>query len=198
MAFIGMQHVVAAKVATETAGSALTYSAGMVIGKAIQGNITWTHSDNPLYADDAIAENDNTRTEGSLELGLDDLLDDARVYVLGDTKNTVSTGVYSYELTDEPSPNVGVGYIRVRRKGGTTTYQGVWLYKVNFVEDAENTQTKGEQIEWQTPTITGKIMGVVIDSSGKNHFAIRQEFTTLSDAVSWLDTKASVPAQSNQ
>lgn len=192
MAFIGMRHVVAAPITTETAGSALVYGTGMVIGKAIQGNVTWDKNDNPLYADDAIAETDNGITGGSIELGLDDLLDDARVLLLGDTAVTVSSSVTEYEQTDDSAPNVGVGYMRVRRKNGSTTYQAVWIHKAQFAEESENAQTKGENIEWQTPTVNGKIMGVVNDSSGKTKYRRRANFTTEADAAAWLDAKANI------
>ena len=56
MAMVGMLHPVAAKIATEVEGQALTYDAGMVVGKAISANITFNRNDNPLYADDAVAD----------------------------------------------------------------------------------------------------------------------------------------------
>lgn len=195
MAFIGMRHVVAAKVATETPGQALTYDAGMVVGKAIQGNLTWNRNDNPLYADDAIAENDNGATGGSIELGTDDLLDAVRAYLLGDEKVTVGTSpntTTEYETTDEPAPYVGCGYVRVRIKNGVTSYQAVWYHKVQFGETTENAQTKGQTIEWQTPTITGRIMGVQNDASGTIRFRRRATFETLAAAVAWLDDKAGI------
>lgn len=194
MAFIGMRHVVAAKVATETPGQALTYSAGMVVGKAIQGNLTWNRNDNPLYADDAIAENDNGATGGSIELGTDDLLDAVRAYLLGDEAVT-SGGTTEYETTDEPAPYVGFGYVRVRIKNGVTTYQAVWYHKAQFGENTENAQTKGQTIEWQTPTIAGRIMGVQNDASGTIRFRRRATFETLAAAVAWLDAKANITAQ---
>ena len=198
MAFIGMRHVVAAKVATETPGSALTYSAGMVVGKPIQGNLTWNRSDNPLNADDVIAEDDNGVQGGSIELGTDDLLDTVRAYLLGDEAVTVGTGASAtteYETTDEPAPYVGFGYMRVRMNGGVTSYQAVWYHKAQFGETSENAQTKGENVEWQTPTITGRIMGVQNDSSGKTRFRRRASFETAAAAAAWLDAKAGITAQ---
>ena len=195
MAMIGMQHVVAAKVATETPGSALTYSAGMVVGKAIQGNLTWNRNDNPLYADDAMAENDNGATGGTIELGTDDLLDAVRAYLLGDEAITVGTGTNTtteYETTGEAAPYVGFGYIRVRVKGGVTSYQAVWYHKAQFGETTENAQTKGQTIEWQTPTLTGRIMGVNDNGAGQIRFRRRATFETLSAAVSWLNGKAGI------
>ena len=195
MAFIGMRHVVAAKIATETPGAALTYSAGMVVGKAIQGNLTWDRNDNPLYADDAIAENDNGATGGSIELVTDDLLDTVRAYLLGDEAISVGTGTSAtteYESTDEPAPYVGFGYMRVRVKNGVTSYQAVWYHKAQFGETNENAQTKGQTIEWQTPTLTGRIMGVNDNADGQIRFRRRATFETAAAAIAWLDAKAGI------
>lgn len=195
MAFIGMRHVVAAKIATETPGAALTYSAGMVVGKAIQGNLTWDRNDNPLYADDAIAENDNGATGGSIELVTDDLLDTVRAYLLGDEAISVGTGTSAtteYESTDEPAPYVGFGYMRVRVKNGVTSYQAVWYHKAQFGETTENAQTKGQTIEWQTPTLTGRIMGVNDNADGQIRFRRRATFETAAAATAWLDAKAGI------
>lgn len=195
MAFIGMRHVVAAKITAETEGSAITYGAsgsGMVIGKAIQGNVSWDRNDNPLYADDAIAEDDSGVIGGSLELGVDDLSADAREYVLGLVQQTGTGNTNKYDLTDAPAPYLGVGYVRVRKKNGTLSYQGVWYHKIQFSEGSEDAQTKGESIEWGTPTLTGKIFGVHTDSTGKAYFRVEAWFNSLSDAVSWLDGLANI------
>ena len=95
MAFIGMRHVVVAELDTHTDGSEPTYKAGMIAGKAIQGNLTKTFNDNPLPADDADAENDNSLLSMSLELGLDDLEEDAKVY-MGLLKSTGSDNEKTY------------------------------------------------------------------------------------------------------
>lgn len=194
MALIGMRYVVAAKVATETAGSAVTYDEGRVIGKAISADLTWNRNDNPLYADDTIAEDDNSITSGELEINLDDLDDTARVLLLGDVEKT-GTGSGSpkeYETSEKAAPYVGVGYIRVRRKNGETSYQACWFHKVQFGETSENAQTKGENIEWQTPTITGRVMGVQNESDLAVNFRRRATFATEAAAQEWLNTKAGI------
>lgn len=199
MAFIGMQYPVAVKIASETEGSSITYDTtggGMVVGKAISGSISWDRPDNPLYADDTIAEDDNGITGGTLEFGADDLSDDARVMLLGLIKVTAAStsDPDTYDTTDDASPYVGFGYIRVRRKNGATTYQALWYHKVQFSEQTEETNTKGESIDWGTPTLSGKVFGVVIDSSGKHKFREHASFSKISDAKSWLNTKASISA----
>lgn len=112
MAMVGMLHPVAAKIATEVEGQALTYDAGMVVGKAISANITFNRNDNPLYADDSVAEEDNGITGGSIEVNTDDLLETVRAYVLG-LKAVTEGNTTEYEMTEESAPYVGFGYIQV-------------------------------------------------------------------------------------
>lgn len=194
MAYIGMQHVVGATITTETEGSPIVYGTGMVLGKAISGNITWNRSDKPLYADDAIAENDNGITGGELELGVDDLTDEAMAYALGETKQTGTQqgDPDVYETTDASAPYMGVGYVRVRRKAGVTTYQTVWIHKTQFGLQNEEAQAKGETIEWQTPTLNGTIFGVKNDATLTTKYRERATFATLNGAVAWLDGKANI------
>jgi len=196
MAFIGMRHVVIARVASHTPGSEPTYSAGMVAGKAITGNLTINRNNNPLYADDVIAEDDNGITSMELELGLDDLLEDVQEYMGLLEKKTTGTGsdaVDTYYDTDDSARDVGVGYIRVRRKNGVTKFQALWIFSALFSIESENSQTKGETIEWNTPTANGRCKGLDVDSSGKRKFRKRRLFDTESDAVEFLDGLAQIP-----
>jgi len=197
MAFIGMRHVVIARVASHTPGSEPTYSAGMVAGKAITGNLTINRNNNPLYADDVIAEDDNGITSMELELGLDDLLEDVQEYMGLLEKKTTGTGsdaVDTYYDTDDSANDVGVGYIRVRRKNGVTKFQALWIFSTLFSIESENSQTKGETIEWNTPTANGRCKGLDVDSSGKRKFRKRRLFDTESDAVAFLDELAQIPS----
>lgn len=195
MAFIGMRHVVVAKVASHTPGAEPTYSAGKVAGKAITGNLTINRNNNPLYADDVIAEDDNGITSMDLELGLDDLLEDVQAYMgllKEETTGSGDSAVTVYYENSAPANNVGVGYIRVRRKTNVTTFQAVWIYKSLFSKNAENSQTKGETIEWQTPTVNGRCMGLSVDSTGEATFRKIQNFTTEEAAETWLDGLAQI------
>ena len=196
MAFIGMRHVVGAVITAETAGSEPTYGtsgSGFDIGKAITGNLTINRNTNPLYADDAIAEDDNGITSMDLELGLDDLMEDIQEK-MGLLKKTTagSPAVTTYYDTSASAKAIGVGYERVRRRNGVTKYQAIWIYKALFSKNSENSQTKGENIEWNTPTVNGKCFGLPIDSSGDLSFRKIQTFDTAAAADSWLDGLANV------
>lgn len=195
MAFIGLRYPVAAPITAETEGAEPTYGAGYVVGKAIQANLTITRNNNPLYGDDAIAEDDNGITGMSLELGVDDLEDEVRAKLMGDVaiegQNSAPTVYYE---TDHSAPNVGFGYIRVRRRRGVTSYQALFIHKIVFGETSENAQTKGESIEWQTPTITGRAAGLMLNNVNYISFRKRALFTTFADAQTWLRTQANITA----
>ena len=195
MAFIGLRYPVVATLSSHTDGSEPTYGTGKVIGHAITANLTITRNDNPLYADDRIVEDDNGITAMSLELGVDDLTEEIQAYMLGTIKETTGSGtsaVDTYLDSDASAPDVGMGYIRVRRKAGVTSYQACWIYKAKFSFEDESTQTKGESIEWQTPTVTGRCVGISRGSTGRIDFRARQVFASEAEAKAWLNTKANI------
>ena len=196
MAMIGLRYVVAAKLTAHTDGSEPTYGtsgSGIVAGGAINANLTITRNTNELYYDDVLGESDNSITSMQLELGLDDLLEATQEYLLGTVaKTSGSPTVTTYYDTSKAAPYVGIGYIRVRKKNGAVKYQAVWYFKVQFGLTAENSTTKGESIQWQTPTITGKCAGLYVDSSGDASFRKKQVFDTEADAKAWLKGLANV------
>jgi len=195
MAMIGMRHVVAAAFPDNfTEGSAPTYSSGFDVGGAISANLTKTRNTNgALYYDDALGENDQGLISLGLELGVDDLTE-AVLDKMGILK-AVSTGsplVTTYYETSANPTALGIGYMRVRQKHNVVTYQAIWIYKMQFVMDSESAQTKGETIQWQTPTVNGTGFGLKIDSSDDLSFREIRTFETESDAAGYLDTKAGI------
>lgn len=195
MARIGMRHVVAAPLTAHTNGSEPTYGTGFDVGKAISANVTINRNNNPLYADDAIAEDDNSVTGIEVEVNVDDLDDDTEAdmgLVKKVTTGEGSSAVSTYCDTDEPAKDLGFGYMIVRRRNGVTTYQGRWYYKIKFSKESENAQTKGESIEWQTPTIRGRAVGLNVGGTGELRYRVSQRFETETAAATWLDGKAGI------
>ena len=195
MAMIGMRHVVAAAFPDNfTEGSAPTYASGFDVGGAISANLTKNRNTNgDLYYDDALGESDQGLISLGLELGVDDLTEEV-LDKMGILK-AVSTGsptVTTYYETSANPKALGIGYMRVRQKGGTISYQAIWIYKMQFTMDSESAQTKGESVQWQTPTVTGKGFGIKIDSGNDLSFREIRTFTTESAASTYLDGKAGI------
>ena len=193
MAFVGLLYAVAAPIQTEADGQAITYGKGQVIGGMMTAEISYTRNSNPLYADDRVMEEDNSITGGTIKMGVDDVNDDARVMMLGDVKEG-DAGEEVYHETGESAPYVGTGYIRVRRKDSKTNYIAYWVHKAIFGIGTESAKTKGQNIEWQTPTLEGSIMGVKNNAALQTRFRERRTFTKESEARAWLNKKAGIEA----
>ena len=197
MAFIGMRHVVGAKFSEHTEGSEPTYvSGGKDLGGAISANLTINRANKPLYYDDAVGEEDNGINSIDIELGLDDLDEEIQEFMgLLEKKTAGTPAVTTYYETDGASDYIGFGYMRVRRRKGVTTYQGIWFYKVMFSRGTESAATKGESIEWQTPTVTGRSIPLNVDSDSERKYRKIQNFSGASgetDCASWLDSLAGI------
>ena len=193
MAFVGLLYAVAAPIQMEADGQAITYVKGQVIGGMMTAEISYTRNSNPLYADDRVMEEDNSITGGTIKMGVDDVNDDARVMMLGDVKEG-DAGEEVYHETGESAPYVGTGYIRVRRKDNKTNYIAYWVHKAIFGIGTESAKTKGQNIEWQTPTLEGSIMGVKNNAALQTRFRERRTFTKESEARTWLNKKAGIEA----
>lgn len=191
MAKIGLKYPVYA-VATETT-SAITYSAGAVVAKAISANVAIETADVKLYADDAIAETDNSFTSGTLTLNADDLADSVKIALLNYAEGAeVDALLGSKELSSGSAtmaPYVGVGFYGKRVKAGVASFRAIWIKKIQFKEPEEEFATKGETPEFMTPTLEGTIM---MASDGK--WKEEGTFSTESSAIAWLNGKAGISA----
>ena len=75
MAKIGLKHLVAAEIDTQEIGTAPTYKTGFKIGKMMSAELSIEVAENPLYADDGVAETDKSFTSGTITIGIDDFGD---------------------------------------------------------------------------------------------------------------------------
>lgn len=192
MAFVGMRYVVAAKLKDEKAGQAPVYDTGVVVGRAISADITYNRASNTLKADDVDAETDNGITGGTITIGVDDIADEVQAAILAQEM----TGEGEYEELGEADPYIGLGYIRVRRYKGETSYVAYWIFKAQLGITSESAATKQDSIQWQTPTLSGSMMGVQPDESMKVKFRRRKTFTGTEaekEAYAWLNALANIP-----
>ena len=197
MADIGLRYAAFARVSSHTEGSAITYGTGREIGMMISANVSITRNSNRLYANDVVAEEDNSISEAQITINTDDLTLDNEQYMCGTIKNT-SGSASTYEDADDPAPLGGFGYVRVRSKTDQETgvtlrsYIATWWYKVRARIEAEAAQTKGQNLEWTTPNIILRAMGAYIDNTDKLKFRIRQSFDTYAAAKAFIDDFANI------
>lgn len=194
MAKTGLLNPIYAPIISEPQNAPIVYGEGKIFAKAISASITYSSSDNPLYADNAVAENDNSITGMEVTLGVDEIPMEDLPALLG-TMTTTDGEDTVYQDAGTSAPYVGVGYIQVKTRNGVTGYTANWIHKVQFNRPDEETSTKGESIEWQTDTITGTGLGAYIDNSGMPYFRARVSHTgegAYDKALAWLKKMANI------
>lgn len=129
-----------------------TYDTPKRLAKAISAELSVEVAEATLYADDGAAETSREFASGTLTLGIDDLTNEVTAELLG--QKVGDDGVI-YANSGDAAPYVAVGF---RAKKSDGKYKYIWLYKVKFGIPNESYQTKGQNIEFRTPEITGTIL----------------------------------------
>lgn len=190
MAMIGLKYPVVGKYAES--GGTVSHTDGMVLAKAIQANMSINLFSATLYADDGLSESDKGFQDGTIDLNIDDLSQDAAKFIFG--ANEAAGGVTGDDTTkmlvykgDDDVPDVGVGFYAPRKKSGVRSYRAIFFTRVKFGYPNETLDTKGEQITYGTPTIQGTIQ---LDATGE----WKREITVADEAkaVAWLKTQAGI------
>lgn len=179
-------------------GSAVTYSGGGVMGKAVELSAEIEASDNNnLYADNAIAESEKTFSSGTLGLTTDDLEQAASKDILGLKEESITgiTGVTDTSVKeliyddDQVTPYLGVGIIIKKIKNGVTKWRAIVFTKVQFAVPSDSATTQGETIEWQTPEISGTIMR---DDTEKHAWKKEATFTSEAQAEAYIKARLNI------
>jgi len=189
MAKIGIKGLAYAPYSSGGAGSAVVYSNGVWLDDyMIKADITENRSDVKFYADDHQIDAENGINGVSLSLELANMTDALDKALLGHVEGTSP----ELNVTDSDAPFVGIGFIRKERHKGTVSYHCFWVYKIQFSKDTDSAQTKGESIDFQTETLSGDAMGVVLSSGGNVIYYSHARQTTETAAVSWVKGKAGI------
>lgn len=147
--------------APETAGAEGGFETPYKIAKAMEAKVTPNTSNVVLYADDGAAESASAEGETEIELGIDALANGIYAKLLG--KQVINGGVI--DSTADVAPN-GALLFRALKSNGKYRYFA--FYKGNFQLPEESYKTKGESIEYNTPTIKGVFVhsDTVVDAKG--------------------------------
>lgn len=148
---IGLKNLVYAKLLTDPIGGTPTYDTVTRIAGAISANFNPNGSTETLFADDGPFESASTLGNMSLELNVADISSAVQADLLG---HKISGGILKKTKDDTP-PWVAIGYARTRSDGSATL---VWLNKCKFAPGEQSSETKGESINWNTPTISASIV----------------------------------------
>lgn len=165
----------------------VTYSDGGILAKAIEFSASIEGGDDEsLHADDAIAENMRTFAGGTLSITTDDLTTEASAAILGIKTQEVMIGAdssaYKEMVYDDStaSPYLGFAVIIPKQKNGKQSYRALVFPKIMFSLPEESAVTKGDKVEWKTPTIEGTIFrSDAVGSPWKREVTVPDEATAV-------------------
>lgn len=176
MAFVGLANPYIAKLIEEERRK---YSGCFACGEAISVSVTPNYNEAKLYSNNRLSDMAKEFKDGNISLGTDHLPICARKVCFGhEVDESGKTVTYR---TDDEGEFVGVGFYVDERIAGRKQYEATIIYKVKFSESANEHTTKGESLEFKTPTIEGTIAGL---KSGE--WKITKTFDDAADADKWL------------
>jgi phi13 family phage major tail protein len=180
MANIGLTNIWFSNL-TEAADGTATYDGAKNLGKAVSCSVSITNNEAKLYGDDTLAESDTSFASGTITLGVTDDDDTVFAPLLGHELDAETQEVI--KTSNDAAPYVGVGRIVTKMVNGAYKYKVEFLYKVKFAEPSKDETTKGESIEFSTPSVEGLISSLD-DVNGT--WSKTKTFNTKSDALTYL------------
>lgn len=151
MAGIGLKNFKYAKLNSDGA----TYGTVKTLAGAIECKVTLDLSEASLYADDTLREQVSLFKSGTLTAGIDDDDDTVFAELLGKTVDQ-QTGVVTSNSEDTPI-YVGFGHIVPKMVGGAKKYKVEFFPKVKFKPFITDAKTKGDNLEFTTPSVEATI-----------------------------------------
>lgn len=171
-------------------GSAVAYTGGVMLDDYLaKVEITTDRTDEKEYADGKLIDSEKIATAAHMVMELVNNNDDIRKDVLGMAASGDSGELL---LTEDDPPFVGAGCLMANRFKGTITWEGYWLYKIQFAHNGVSAETRRDRTAWQHDTINGDAVGVVITSGGKTCFLAHKSGMTESAAETWLKGHAGI------
>ena len=176
MAYVGVRKPIIAKLLESG-----KYDKPFACGKAIGLQVNPNYAEGSLNADDKQAEYDKEFTYAEVTLNTSTLPIEAHEKMFGHTVDTAKKNV-KFNVDDQAN-YVGMAWVSVEKVDGVRSFIGNFLKKAKFTEPSEDYSTKGDSIEYKTPSISGRALGLE-DGSWKETEACSSE----ADALKWINT----------
>ena len=126
-----------------------TYGDSVFLAKAISAGVSVELAEAVLYADDAADEVVREFKSAKVSLGVKDIGTSQAAKLTGARLDDNGALV---SASEDGGDYVAIGF---RAKKASGKYRLHWLYRVKFAVPSINLQTKGDSINYQTPTIEG-------------------------------------------
>lgn len=151
MATVGLDRLFYAAI-TEDENGDETYGTPKILAKAMTAEISVELAEATLYADNMAVEVVKEFQSGTITLGIDDIGTEVAAALTGAVIDENKVLISSSEDVTNP---VAIGF---RAKKSNGKYRYFWIYRVKFGIPSTSLETKGDSINFQTPSIEGTIL----------------------------------------
>ena len=165
---------------TEAQDGTPSYDGAKNLGKAVSCSVSISNNSATLYADDALAESDTSFQSGTVTLGVDDDREATFADLLG---HSVTEEGEVISNANDTAPWVGLARIIVKLVNNVRIYKVSILNKVKFSEPSDDDNTKGESVEFSTPSIEGTV-ATLANGDWKDV----KTFSTKEEALAFIQT----------
>ena len=166
-----------------TAGT-VSYENPTDVGDAMSAQLDLRFAEGRLYAESKLAEYIKLATGGTISLAVKYIKKAAQAMLYGCTTDTSKENI-KFSAKDVAN-YVGVGFYAPDKVDGVTKYTCVWVPKALFGPPSMAYQTKGENIQFNTPTTTGEFLA---DDSADELLLETETVDSAEDAVTWIKGK---------
>ena len=166
-----------------------SYKAPATLGGAIECKVSLDITEAELYADDVLKEKVTAFKKGTLTLGMDDDDDSIFAVLLGETVSSYKSAqgtenIPEYISGSEDVPKYfGFGQVVPKMINGARKFKVEWFPKVQFKPYVTDKKTKGDSLEFTTPSVEG----TVFENKSKQ-WRRRATFETEEQANAYLDS----------
>lgn len=166
---------------------ALTDSKVPAFEKVVDEKFAPNYANAELFANDSLAESDNSFIDGAITVTIADDEDEFVATMLG---NKIGEDKEVTSNIEDIAPEMGYGHIIPKVYGGVRKYKVEFFPRVKFNKITSDNKTKGASVEFSTSTLEGKVMRLEKDFNGlkEGDWEKHKTFTSLSEAETYLDT----------
>ena len=170
----------------------ITYTDRQKVGDAMTANFELRRSEGRLYAEDGLAEYMANAVGGTVSLGVKYILDDAQKLMFGliEKSRSVTVDGTAQEIktlavsAKNEGDYIGLGFYCPALKDGQKVFWVCKICKALFAPPNMTLQTKGENIQFNTPTTTGDML---MDDSEEGLLYESAYVETEAAAKAWVD-----------
>nr|DAP59414.1 MAG TPA: tail tube protein [Caudoviricetes sp.] len=168
----------------KNASGTVSYENPTDVGDAMSAQLELRFAEGRLYAESRLAEYIKLATGGTISLAVKYIKKAAQAMLYGCTSDTSKENL-KFSAKDIAN-YVGVGFYAPDKIDGVTKYTCVWVPKALFGPPSLSYQTKGENIQFNTPTTTGEFLA---DDSTDELLLEVETVDSAAAAAAWIKGK---------